>query len=63
MKIFQSLKWDTFKHAHPWKVIECDAPNGVTIVCFHPILCKKFGKMCSNITMVEVQIWTSRREI
>ncbi len=25
---------------------------------YSTILCKKFGKICSNITMVEVQTWT-----
>ncbi len=37
VKIFQNLRWDTLKHAHPWKVIQCDTPKGVTIMCFHPI--------------------------
>jgi hypothetical protein len=37
VKIFQSVKWDTLKHAHPWKVIQCDTPKkGWTIVCSHP---------------------------
>jgi len=35
VNFFQSLKWDTFKHAHFWKVIQCDIPKGVPIVCFH----------------------------
>jgi hypothetical protein len=30
------LRWDTFKDAHPWKVIQCDTPKGITIMCFHP---------------------------
>jgi hypothetical protein len=37
-KSFKSLRWDTLKHAHPWKVVQCDTPKGVTIVCFHPYL-------------------------
>jgi len=34
-KSFKSLRCNTLKHAHPWKVIQCDSPRGVTIVCFH----------------------------
>ncbi len=36
VKIFQSLRWDTLKHAHPWKVIKCHTLKGSTIMCFHP---------------------------
>jgi hypothetical protein len=35
VKFFKSLRWNTLKHAHPWKVIQCDTPKGVTIMCFH----------------------------
>ncbi len=35
-KSFESLRWDTLKHAHPWKVVHCNIPNEVTIVWFHP---------------------------
>jgi hypothetical protein len=35
---FKKFKWDTFKHAHPWKVVQCDTPNDVIVVCFHPSL-------------------------
>ncbi len=37
LKFFQSLMWDTFKHAHLWKVVQCDTPKGITIMCFHPL--------------------------
>jgi len=29
---FQTLRWDTFKHAHPWKTIQYDTPKGVSHV-------------------------------
>ncbi len=32
------MRWDIFKHAHPCKVIQCDTPKGITIVCFHPYI-------------------------
>jgi hypothetical protein len=38
VKFFQKFEADTFKHAHPWKTIQCDTPKQVTIVCFHPIV-------------------------
>jgi len=42
MKIFQKLKWDTLKHAHPWKVVQYDTPKVVTIECFHSIFVTPF---------------------
>ncbi len=40
MKIFQKFEVDlrfkdTFKHAHPWKIVQYDNPKGVTVLCFH----------------------------
>jgi hypothetical protein len=45
-KYFKSLKWNTFKHAHPWKVVQCDTPKGVIVVCFHPWI----WYMCSQLS-------------
>ncbi len=36
-EIFQSFRWDTFQHAHPWKVVQYDTPKGTTVMCFHPL--------------------------
>jgi hypothetical protein len=47
-KSFKSLRCDTLKHAHPWKMTQCDTPNGVIIVWFHPfqIWEKKVSTSC-----------------
>jgi hypothetical protein len=37
VKFFQSLMWDIFKHAHLWKVVQCDTPKEITIMYFHPL--------------------------
>jgi len=59
--------WNEQKHFKMWcpyvpKKLKCiifafviQFLGGVT--CFHP-LCKNIAKICSNITMVEVQTWT-----
>jgi hypothetical protein len=35
-KSFESLKWDTLKHAHSSKVVQCDTLKGFIVICFHP---------------------------
>jgi hypothetical protein len=42
------LKWDTFKHAHFKKVIQCDTTKGVTIVCFHPLVDVRMFNVIDN---------------
>jgi hypothetical protein len=44
MIFFKSLKWDTFKHAHPWKVAQCDTLKGVIIVYFHSLVPSSVSK-------------------
>jgi hypothetical protein len=34
MRFFQKFE-DTFKHPHPYKIIQYNTPKRVTIVCFH----------------------------
>ncbi len=45
---FKRLRWDTLKHAYPWKVVLCDTWKGVTVMCFHP-LSTPFNKQFENI--------------
>ncbi len=52
---FKILRLDTLKYAHPSKVIQCDTPNGVTVVCFHPLVNYfKFSKMLHVMLMHNV---------
>ncbi len=37
VKFFQKFEVGYIQHAHRWKVVQCDTPKVVTIVCFDPI--------------------------
>jgi hypothetical protein len=49
------MRWDTLKHAYPWKTIECDTPKGVTVMCFHPIPKITFEIRVSKRTQVKFE--------
>jgi len=48
---FKKFRCESLQHAYPWKVVQCDTPKGVTIMCFHHFTRPKIIYMGFTLTL------------